>query len=101
MKRWEHALDRDLIEDPAAYANFVLQGLMRGAAKDRAEYYTRALGSGGAAGWLTQNEVRVLEDLDPLPGGDELFRGSQNAEPTAPAEPDPGQAPADPDEVDA
>lgn len=103
VKRWEHALDRDLIDDPAAYANFVLQGLMRGAAKDRAEYYTRALGSGGAAGWLTQNEVRELEDRDPHPDGDELFRGSQNAAPsTAPeAEPEPEPVPTASDETDA
>lgn len=79
IQRWEHALDRDLLDDPSTYAHFLLQGLMRGAAADRAEYYTKALGSGGAPAWHTQNEIRAMEDRDPIEGGDELFRGSQNA----------------------
>lgn len=86
VQRWENTLDRDLIEDPACYSHFLLQGLMRGAAKDRAEYYTKALGSGGAPAWHTQNEIRGMEDEDPIEGGDELFRGSQNA-PDTPAAP--------------
>lgn len=51
---------------------------MRGTAKDRAEYYAKSLGSGRAPAWHTQNEIRGFENCDPLPGGDELFRGSQN-----------------------
>jgi hypothetical protein len=47
---------------------------MRGAAKDRAEYYAKALGSGGSPAWMTQNEVREDDGLDPLDGGDELPR---------------------------
>lgn len=69
---------------------------MRGAARDRAEYYSRALGAGGSPAWHTQNEVRGLEDLDPLPGGDVLFRppnteqGQQPEPPTdAPDTPSP------------
>lgn len=89
VQRWEHAIDRDLIEDQDLYANFVMQGLMRGAAKDRAEYYTKALGSGGAPAWLTQNEVRLAEEQNPVDGGDELLRGSQNASGTPPAGPQP------------
>lgn len=49
-----------------------LKGLMRGAAKDRAEYYAKALGSGGVRGWMTQNEVREDDGLDAIEGGDEL-----------------------------
>jgi hypothetical protein len=37
---------------------------MSSAPKDKAEYYTKALGSGGIKGWLTQNEVRDFEDMD-------------------------------------
>lgn len=73
VERWENALDRDLLGD-GTYAHFQVNGLMRGAARDRAEYYSRALGSGGSPAWHTQNEVRALEDLDPLPGGDVLYR---------------------------
>jgi HK97 family phage portal protein len=46
------------------YVKFFAQALMRGASKERAEYYAKALGSGGAKGWMTQNEVRALEDQD-------------------------------------
>lgn len=51
------------------YFKFLPNGLLRGAAKDRAEYYAKALGSGGAhAAWMTQDEVRGLEELNPLGG---------------------------------
>ena len=51
------------------YWKFNANGLLRAVAKDRAEYLARALGSGGAPAWMTQDEVRQIEDLDPL-GGD-------------------------------
>lgn len=59
--------------------------LMRGAAQDRAEYNAKALGSGGAPAWMTANEVRAQEGLDPIEGGDELPRPAQqqSAEGTA------------------
>jgi len=47
--------------------------LMRGAAKDQAEYYAKALGAGGGPAWMTQNEIRRLSDMPPLEGGDELY----------------------------
>jgi HK97 family phage portal protein len=49
-------------------------GLMRGVAKDRAEFYAKALGSGGSPAWMTPNEVRATEGHDPVEGGDELPR---------------------------
>ena len=45
---------------------------MRGSSKDRAEFYAKALGAGGGRGWMTQNDIRRKENLNPLPGGDEL-----------------------------
>lgn len=48
---------------------FITNGLMRASAKDRSEYYAKALGSGGThAAWMTQDEVRGLEELNPLGG---------------------------------
>ncbi len=47
------------------YTKFAPNALMRGTAKDRSEFFAKALGSGGGKGWMTQNEVRSLEDLDP------------------------------------
>lgn len=80
IERWENTLDCDLINVVDLYAHFQVNGLMRGAAADRAEFYAKALGAGGAPGWATQNEIRGWEDLDPKEGGDELFRGSQNTD---------------------
>ncbi len=56
------------------YTKFTPNALMRGAAKDRAEFYAKALGSGGSKGWMSQNEVRSFEDLDKSddPRADEL-----------------------------
>lgn len=50
------------------YTKHITQALMRGASKDRGEYYAKALGSGGSPAWMTQDEVRGLEELNPLGG---------------------------------
>jgi HK97 family phage portal protein len=62
---------------------FDLKGLMRGAAKDRADYYAKALGSGGHQPWMTRNEIREDDGLDPVPGGDK-FPAPANAAVAAP-----------------
>ncbi len=51
------------------YAKFFDGELLRGAAKDRAEFYSRALGAGGSPAWLEINEVRGFEDMDAVPWG--------------------------------
>lgn len=50
------------------YFKFFAGGLLRASAKDRAEYYSKALGSGGSAAWHTQDEIRAFEDQDPMGG---------------------------------
>lgn len=74
--RVEQELDRALLSerdrDGGLFVKFVLQGLMRGSHKDRAEFYSAALGSGGHRPFLTQNEVRALEEFNPVAGGDTL-----------------------------
>jgi HK97 family phage portal protein len=50
------------------YVKFIVAGLLRGAMKDRGEYLARALGSGGSPAWMTQDEVRALEELNPMGG---------------------------------
>jgi HK97 family phage portal protein len=62
------------------YAKFMLNGLLRGAAKDRAEFYARMYGIGA----LNPNEVREYEDMNPYEGG-ERYRVPLNM--TDPAEP--------------
>lgn len=70
--RIEQAIDVQLLTEKdlneGLYANFALQGLMRGAMKDRGEYFARALGAGGSPAWMTQDEIRGLEELNPMGG---------------------------------
>jgi HK97 family phage portal protein len=68
VKRIEQAIRRDLIFVPGKYfVKFNLDGLQRGDQKTRAEYYAKALGSGGHAPWMTPEEVRVTEGMNAVP----------------------------------
>lgn len=73
IERWEQALDRDLLTEKEVesglFAKFSVQGLLRGDAKARAEFYA----SGIVNGWMRRNEARRLEDLDPIDGLDALL----------------------------
>jgi HK97 family phage portal protein len=61
------------------YFKFMAAGLMRGAAKDRAEYFKAALGAGGSPAWMTQDEVRGLDELNPFGGEASLLPKPQAA----------------------
>lgn len=69
LTRFEQELNRKLFPRTPMYAQFKVQGLMRGDSKARSEYYS----SGHQNGWLTTNEIRRAEDLPTVPGGDTLF----------------------------
>jgi HK97 family phage portal protein len=71
LKRWESAIARDLIEDDERYfAEHSVSGLLRGDHASRSAYYVSALQNG----WMTINEVRELENLNPIgPEGDQHF----------------------------
>lgn len=70
LKRIEQALMKQLLTpaDRAAgvVIEFNLEGLLRGDSQARASFY----GSGLNNGWMTINEVRALENLPPVEGGD-------------------------------
>ena len=63
------------------YFKFIAAGLLRGAAKDRAEYYSRALGSGGSPAWMAVDEIRALEELNPMGGDAATFSAAKPAQP--------------------
>lgn len=65
------------------YAKFMDAELLRGAAVDRAKYYQAGLGVGGGAAWLTPDEVREFEDMDPK-GGDADKLPTSTTNPVAP-----------------
>jgi len=66
------------------YWKFMTNGLMHATSKDRAEYLARALGSGGAPAWMSQDEARAVEDMDPMGGASALLPvlPTQTAPPT-------------------
>jgi HK97 family phage portal protein len=67
--RFQEAADRDLIDDPDKYSTkIVLDALLRGDLKSRYEAHNIAV----QGGWKTKNEVREVEDLNPMEGGDDL-----------------------------
>lgn len=78
------------------FAEFNTAGLERGDYKTRNEGYRIALGRAGEPGWMTVNEVRRLDNLPPIEGGDELNKVAPAAVPPAPT-PEPAE-PADPKE---
>lgn len=75
------------------YFKFIVAGLMRGAHEARANYYSKALGAGGSPAWMTQDEVRALDDLNPMGGAAAVLPEPTNVGGTPtdePKEPDPG-----------
>lgn len=50
---------------------FNMEGLLRGAPKERADFYRAALGDTQKPGWMVRNEIRKLEKLPPVEGWDD------------------------------
>ena len=71
LKRWEAAISRDLIVDDERYfAEHSVSGMLRGDHASRSAYYVSALQNG----WMSVNEIRELENLNPLgPEGDKHY----------------------------
>lgn len=67
-ERWEAAIESALLlDDEALEVEFDFANLLRGDAAARSSYYA----SGIVNGWLTRNEARISENLEPLDGLDE------------------------------
>jgi HK97 family phage portal protein len=70
-ERWEAAIGRNLIFDSEALeVEFDFSNLMRGDVASRSAYYQ----SGIQNGWLTRNEARAAENLNPLAGLEQPLR---------------------------
>ena len=71
----EGAINRQLLTPQAArtmYAEFSLEGLLRGASTERAAFYSSAINDG----WMLRSEARKLENLPALPGVDDAPTGT-------------------------
>ncbi|HHH6500851.1 TPA: phage portal protein [Escherichia coli] len=63
----EQEIDRCLLDsDDDVFAEFSVEGLLRADSAGRAAYYTSALQNG----WMSRNDVRRLENMPPIEGGD-------------------------------
>ena len=62
---WEQAIQRDLITSDRYFVKFSMAALLRGDTAARFAAYKVAIENG----WMNPDEVRVLEDLNPIPGG--------------------------------
>ncbi len=66
LTAWEQSAQRSLLTDAEIdrlTVKFNERALLRGTLSDQADFFTKALGSGGQAPWMTQNEVRALQDM--------------------------------------
>lgn len=96
--RWEQACNRDLLlerDRPRRFSKVMLQALLRGDNTSRADFYTKMTSIGA----MTRNEVRELEEMNPLPGLDDplqaLNMANPGGNPTAPPrQPDRAPSPA-------
>lgn len=89
---WEEAAARSLLTAQEAdiyQIKFNERALLRGTLKDQAEYFAKALGSGGHAPWMAQNEVRELQDMPRSndPGADTVRGPNTSAPARNPNEP--------------
>jgi HK97 family phage portal protein len=67
-ERWESSIETNLLYDNEELeVEFDFKNLLRGDSKARASYYN----SGIVAGWMTRNEARIQEGMDPIEGLDE------------------------------
>ncbi len=70
LVRWEQMIDKSLIVDNDTYfAEFTVDGLLRGDSKARTNAYKTAI----LTGWMSRNEVRRLENMNSVDGLDEFL----------------------------
>jgi HK97 family phage portal protein len=67
---WEQTISRDLILSSKYFPKFSLAALLRGDTASRFNAYQVAIQNG----WLSQNDVRMLEDMNPIADGNTYWR---------------------------
>jgi HK97 family phage portal protein len=69
LVRWEQAINRDLLlptERSTYFAEHLIDGLLRGDIASRYQAYS----IGRQNGWLSANDIREKENMNPIEGGD-------------------------------
>lgn len=67
LTRLEQRIGREIVEPKTQYAEFLVEGLLRGATGERYAGYATAI----QWGWMTRNEARRKENMSPLDGLDD------------------------------
>lgn len=67
--RWEQRLNKTLFVTDAHFPKFKVQGLVRGDIRSRYAAYA----VGRQWGWLSADDIRELEDMNPLPEGGDIY----------------------------
>ena len=91
LVRWEQAIMRDLLgegERERLFAEHLVEGMLRGDTLSRYQAYS----IGRQNGWLSANDVRERENMNPIAGGDE-YLSPLNMVPVGAGEEERGQGP--------
>jgi HK97 family phage portal protein len=84
FEAWQQAAERSLLDDTEKETlsiKFNPAALLRGSMKDQADFFAKALGAGGAPGWLSQNDVRDFQDMPKIDDGDTVSKGAMSPVP--------------------
>jgi HK97 family phage portal protein len=90
IRRLEAALRRSVlsVRGPNVYAEVLIEGALRGDTKSRFDAYA----VGRQWGWLSINDIRRLENLPPVEGGDVYLQPLNMVDASKPPPPPPGPA---------
>lgn len=89
LVRWESSISQFLMladERQRYFAEFLVEGLLRGDTASRFEAYA----TGKQWGWLSTNDIREFENMNPIEGGD-VYLVPMNMIPARGGEADPAQ----------
>jgi len=74
LNRIAQEVNRKVFRDNVYFCEHYTNAIMKGDTKARNESYQISLGGNQQPGWMTINEVRKLENLPPVIGGDDLYK---------------------------
>ena len=80
--RWEQAAQRDIVDDESLFTEFLVDGLLRGDVESRYQAYSIGI----ANRFLSPDEVREKENMNPRPDGEGGVFENPN---TTPGQPEP------------
>ena len=79
LAKIEQELNRKIWpQNKKLFVEFNTAGLERGDYLTRMQGYRASVGRAGEAGWMTVNEIRNIENLPPIEGGDQIITGNVN-----------------------